>query len=143
LERVPPSTSSCPSATSERTKQVFKVDVLEPALEPSCSLAAKPTEAAEASAEGVASSSCASPRVETAILVKGSRSVRVVGLLLLSVGQDFVSRLRGGELLLGRGFLVCVGMEFLREAVVCLLDIGGRGALVDAERLVGIRYCMR
>ena len=66
-------------------------------------------------------------------LVEGGGAVRVVGLLLLGVGQDLVGGLRVRELVFSGAFFVRVRVVFFGEVVVGFLDLRGRGVAADAE----------
>lgn len=100
---------------------------------------AKSSSASERVSTRTAAASCA--WVEAAIGVECRGAVGIVGLLLVGVGEDFVGGLGGGELFFRGGFLVSIGVVFLCEAVVCLLDVGGGGVFIDAEGFVWIGYC--
>lgn len=83
-------------------------------------------------AEGVASWRAASARIET------GGTILVELLLLLRIGQNLVRGLDVGEAVFRVCVFVGIGVVFLSETVVCLLDVGGGGGLVYSERLVWI-----
>lgn len=70
------------------------------------------------------------------IEASGSKLVKL--LPLLRVGQDLIGGLDVGEMLLRTVVLVRIGMVFLGQAIVGLLNIGSRCAFGDSEGLVRV-----
>ena len=103
--------------------------------------ASQTAEAAEASSERVSSwSSRTGPRVEAAVCIESTGSVRIKGLLLLSVRENFVCGLCGSEFLLRTGVFVCVGVVLFRHTIVGLFYVGSGCISTDAECLVRVGH---
>ena len=137
LERV--ATAAAAAATTKasppagkRREEVIEVDVgAESALG-----AAEAVEAAAAAAKGMTAAGARG----LAVGVEAGGAELVELLALLGIREDLVGRLDLGELVLGIGVLVGVGMVLFSQSVVGLLDVGGRGALADSEGAVGIPW---
>lgn len=132
LERVASSASPAPSEwpllTTKGGENVVEVE----ATAKSTLSSSKTVEWVPTTAERIAAWCTTSTGVEA-----GSTEL-VVLLLLFGVGENFVGALNVGEAVLCRSVLVRIGMIFLREAVISLLDFRCRGRLANSKSFVWV-----
>lgn len=115
-------------ATSKGREYIIKVEAT---AEAALATTAKAVERVARTAKRISAGG-----VAVGIEARGAKLVKLF--LLLGVGEDFVGRLDIGESVLGGGVLVRIGVKLLGEAIIGLLDFGGRCVLVDAESLIWV-----
>lgn len=135
-----PSPSALRRAACECAEKVVEAE----RLAETCLSTLRATEATETTEtrEWVAASCSAgaarsTARIEAALLERRS-AICVPCFLLLRVIEELIRALCVGEFVLRAGIFVRVGVIFLREPVVCFLDLAGGGGGGDTEGFVRV-----